>query len=306
MSSGRGIMIKDKVMGIWDNPFFKSSLIFYLFIVFLFEGYEKSLDLVLSGSKFYYYIVNHSFDNFANEFIPFLYLLVLGFVIVPLFIGGPKRITSILKFKELLNNLKLTSLPNKNGFVYTILGFLIVIFIVLIYGFLMASGTRSWSSYNFIYTLSSFINSGIWEEIFFRGYIYMTLSTRLSQRRSVLVTSVLFGLVHMSSLVYYPHYGYYPLFLHYLNQAIYTFFLGIIFNLLLIRTNSLWAPICFHYLFNVVLNLVFKYDYIYNYSLDFFLRILFLGILPLGGFYMFDKFFQSKKNYNGPVIDNFK
>ena len=88
---------------------------------------------------------------------------------------------------------------------------------------------------NMFSVLATVIFAPICEELIFRGAIFNTLHKGFSTVSSVLLTSFLFGLVHLNPV-----------------QSSYAFILGIALNLVCIRFNSLWASICCHMCFNLV------------------------------------------------------
>lgn len=71
------------------------------------------------------------------------------------------------------------------------------------------------------------------EEFVFRGVIYGGYVRSGSKFRAILLSALLFGLMHMN-----------------FNQAIYAFAIGILLALLMEATGSLWAPALCHMIFN--------------------------------------------------------
>lgn len=84
--------------------------------------------------------------------------------------------------------------------------------------------------------VSAVIISPIYEEIFYRGFIYRWLRTRISMRWAVVISSFIFTIAHI------PTYNVMPI----------NFFSGIIFALAYERTNSIWPAIIVHALTNAV------------------------------------------------------
>lgn len=88
----------------------------------------------------------------------------------------------------------------------------------------------------------------VMEEIAFRGIIFKALAGRIGVRWSVLLTSVLFSLMHLTINKVFlsgnaPWWG--------VNQFVFHFFSGLLFNILLIRSRSLLAPISAHIAYNL-------------------------------------------------------
>ncbi|WP_113928835.1 type II CAAX endopeptidase family protein [Bacillus sp. P14.5] len=82
--------------------------------------------------------------------------------------------------------------------------------------------------------VSAAIISPIYEEIFYRGFIYRWLRTRVSFKGAVLLSSLIFTIVHI------PTYNVMPV----------NFFSGIIFAVAYERTGSIWPPVLIHGLTN--------------------------------------------------------
>jgi hypothetical protein len=75
------------------------------------------------------------------------------------------------------------------------------------------------------------------EECIFRGYLIPALKTRYGMRTAVLLSSALFGLVH-------------------LQFAVPTFVVGIIFSAAFLQRRSLWASLIAHFTHNTAVTLV--------------------------------------------------
>ncbi len=91
-------------------------------------------------------------------------------------------------------------------------------------------------------TASIFINTlliGISEELMFRGILFKALRSRCSIRSTVLISSLLFGFVHLLN-------GLSTGFIAAIPQAIFTFCLGVLFIAVRIRTGSLYPVILLH------------------------------------------------------------
>ena len=91
-------------------------------------------------------------------------------------------------------------------------------------------------------TASILINTlliGISEELMFRGILFKALRSRCSIWPTVLVSSLLFGFVHLLN-------GFSTGFVAAIPQAIFTFCLGVVFIAIRIRTGSLYPVIVLH------------------------------------------------------------
>ncbi|MGF9976860.1 CPBP family intramembrane glutamic endopeptidase [Viridibacillus arvi] len=96
----------------------------------------------------------------------------------------------------------------------------------------------------FITVLIAFISaaviSPIYEEIFYRGFLYRWLRTRIGFVGAILLSSIIFTIVHI------PTYNVMPV----------NFFSGIIFALAYERTNSIWPSVIIHGLTNGIMVLL--------------------------------------------------
>ena len=88
--------------------------------------------------------------------------------------------------------------------------------------------------------LSAAVISPIYEEIFYRGFLYRWLRTRLGLVGAILLSSFIFMIAHI------PTYNVMPV----------NFFSGIIFALAYERTNSIWPSIIIHGLTNGIMVLL--------------------------------------------------
>lgn len=88
--------------------------------------------------------------------------------------------------------------------------------------------------------VSAAVISPIYEEIFYRGFLYRWLRVRLGMNGAVLISSFIFTIVHI------PTYNAMPL----------NFFSGIIFALAYEKTNSIWPAILIHGLTNAFMVLL--------------------------------------------------
>lgn len=89
----------------------------------------------------------------------------------------------------------------------------------------------------FIAFISAAIISPIYEEIFYRGFLYRWFRTRTGMIGGVLISSFIFTIVHI------PTYNAMPV----------NFFSGILFALAYERTNSIWPAIFIHGITNGVM-----------------------------------------------------
>ncbi|OCA82537.1 CPBP family intramembrane metalloprotease [Pradoshia sp. D12] len=92
--------------------------------------------------------------------------------------------------------------------------------------------------------ISAAIISPIYEEIFYRGFLYRWLRTRIGFVGAILLSSIIFTIVHI------PTYNVMPV----------NFFSGIIFALAYERTNSIWPAVIIHGLTNGIMVLLTSFS----------------------------------------------
>ncbi|MGF3104631.1 lysostaphin resistance A-like protein [Rossellomorea sp. DUT-2] len=88
--------------------------------------------------------------------------------------------------------------------------------------------------------ISAAIISPIYEEIFYRGFLYRWLRTRMGLTGALLLSSLIFTIIHI------PTYNVMPV----------NFFSGILFALVYERTNSIWPSVMIHGLTNGIMVLL--------------------------------------------------
>jgi uncharacterized protein len=88
--------------------------------------------------------------------------------------------------------------------------------------------------------ISAAIISPIYEEIFYRGFLYRWLRTRIGLTGALLLSSLIFTIIHI------PTYNVMPV----------NFFSGILFALAYERTNSIWPSVLIHGLTNGIMVLL--------------------------------------------------
>jgi len=101
-----------------------------------------------------------------------------------------------------------------------------------------------------ITVLHPFLGTGVFEEVLFRGLILKILlltmgHTKKGIIKACLISSVLFGVVHILNIIVVGEY------LPVIAQVIYAPFVGVCYAALFLRTKTLWVPILLHGLTNV-------------------------------------------------------
>lgn len=92
----------------------------------------------------------------------------------------------------------------------------------------------------FIAFVSAAVVSPIYEEIFYRGFLYRWLRTRIGLIGAILISATIFTIVHI------PTYNVMPV----------NFYSGIIFALAYERTNSVWPAVIIHGITNGIMVLL--------------------------------------------------
>ena len=189
-------------------------------------------------------------------FIIFLYIqAIIALLLLFIVPKGLKLPIKTKLFKEYLNEVKIAKFKPLGRIILMGLG------TSAIYGIIVFIGAITLGTYHFYpeilfgtpnsYILGWFIwifalQPGIWEELTFRGIAIPMLLKRYSQKTAIIISSVIFGIAHSFNIIT----GEAPSYV--LFQVIFTFFLGIVFGYLFIKTNSLIPCIILHYLVDTV------------------------------------------------------
>jgi uncharacterized protein len=115
--------------------------------------------------------------------------------------------------------------------------------VVLILPFLMGVKTSDWKT--FAYLASAYALTGFMEEGLMRGIVMRVLAPT-GTKRQVILSALLFGLIHMANLLYRN-----PFIV--LAQMLGAFVHGIGLGAIRLRTNTIWFPIILHGLHDLAL-----------------------------------------------------
>ena len=121
------------------------------------------------------------------------------------------------------------------------------------------------------------IRPGLWEEVAFRGVILPLLSRKYKQIISILISGLIFGLVHAPNLTFVLLSGLDPLLAVF--QVIYATLIGFSMGYMFIKTKSLLPSIIYHYLIDTV-GLILMSCYIENIFIIGIYLIWFVGVIP--------------------------
>jgi membrane protease YdiL (CAAX protease family) len=92
----------------------------------------------------------------------------------------------------------------------------------------------------------AFLCVGVYEELMFRGYVLQALEERGSKVAAVIVSSLLFAILHFANPGADP------------TGLINTALIGALLAAVYLRTRSLWMPIGFHFAWNFLLGYVYS------------------------------------------------
>lgn len=177
-----------------------------------------------------------------------IFWCLLVFLIVPFCYKLPKKYDS---FGGYLERIHLTTYkPFSRILFYTISCYCIFIIFELI-------GSLIYGQYVFdisrVIPPQSFqlldFNAGIFEEIMFRGIILTLLLTQYSERKSLWVSALFFGVVHYTNLLNEFNIEF---FIYSTAQVVWAVGMGLLWGYLVIKTNSLLPGIILHYLSNAL------------------------------------------------------
>jgi membrane protease YdiL (CAAX protease family) len=116
------------------------------------------------------------------------------------------------------------------------------LYLVVFFGLAVVLGLPPWPVLMFFFINTLFV--GFSEEMMFRGVLFQALRSRVSLWPAIIVTTLLFGSVHILNVFITGKLG------DAVIQAITAAMSGLAFMALLIRTRSLWVPIICHALWD--------------------------------------------------------
>ncbi len=173
-----------------------------------------------------------------------LILAIVIFIIIPLIWYF---LVNKLSFKEILFRIKLRKEGIDMAIFWGIISMIAMFVIMFVIGILLTfygvnlEGSSNITDFEQIFSLPSifFIVAfqPISEEIFFRGFLLDKISSLAGRETAIVVTSLLFGIAHLTYGNIYP--------------AIMTGILGLILAYMVVKTKSLTTAIVAHIFFNV-------------------------------------------------------
>ncbi len=178
-------------------------------------------------------------------FVQFLFVFA-GLIFVPLLWY---KVVNQISLKEMFSRLQLKKegldMALLWGFITVIVAFGITLTIGLVYMYLTKIDPNTLSNIPDLQQLFSIPSlyllvaiQPFCEEFFFRGFLFEKIQKTAGIPLAVIVTSVLFGVSHLSYTYAYA--------------AITAVFLGVLFSLVVLKTKNLYAAIFAHTLINIV------------------------------------------------------
>lgn len=166
------------------------------------------------------------------------FLSISPYILIPSYI-----ITIIILIKKYSIKIRFTNISKAKYFFYTSLGISFSIFLnMLIFKYFSISQTK-YSLNLIINIISSGIIGPVYEEILFREIFYNKLLKFNSPKKSLIITTICFSLIHFSSI-----------------KMLYTLVLGYIFIKIYQKDNSIISPIIIHISANITSIFLFEYN----------------------------------------------
>jgi membrane protease YdiL (CAAX protease family) len=208
--------------------------------------------------------------------LTFALLSLLVFLIVPFIYKLPQDYAS---FSGYLRGIRLPlSRPYARILLFTLISYVTFVLCQLAGSFLYGQYTFDVTRIlppNSYYLLN--INPALFEEIMFRGIIFTILLAVISKRRSLILSAVLFGLVHFTNLLH----GVNPDTLLYTSaQVLWACGMGFFWGYLVQKTDSIIPGIILHYLSNA-LDPLWLFVPTLLLAVDLLYKLVFAKFLPL-------------------------
>lgn len=200
------------------------------------------------------YIIKSSKEIYITYILNYIIIIITGLIykalgyndleflvnnIIPYILLIFYTLTIIYLYKK--NYIKEHKLNKRKYFSLILLGISIAIFLNMII-FLLLPSTNKVAIPVYLSLISSGIIGPIYEEILFRYLLYNRLKKKYSIRKSILITTIIFALIHISPI-----------------KIIYAFILGLILNIAYEKYHNIKAPILIHIASNTTV--IFLYEY---------------------------------------------
>lgn len=229
-----------------DNNLFKTYLIYFITIL-CFVGVR-----ILSSLGIFSGIKNQTVLNFISTgIIQVLILFVIPLVLIILiFKQKPKQMLENYKYKKLSGKSFLYSLAI--GVLASLLNFFVAFAFSTILAIFGYEGMRSLASNSYAYNTLPRLLEGLLlvailpafaEEFLHRGFVLNNLSKSIGYKKAILISSVLFGLMHLN-----------------VNQVFYAIILGVIIGFVAVASDNIWPAVIIHFI-NNFLNVYADFSY---------------------------------------------
>lgn len=200
------------------------------------------------------YIIKSSKEIYITYILNYIIIIIIGLIykalgynnleflvnnIIPYILLIFYTLTIIYLYKK--NYIKEHKLNKRRYFPLILLGLSIATFLNMII-FLLLPSTIKVTIPVYLSLISSGIIGPIYEEILFRYLLYNRLKKKYSIRKSILITTIIFALIHISPI-----------------KIIYAFILGLILNITYEKYHNIKAPILIHIAANTIV--IFLYEY---------------------------------------------
>lgn len=192
----------------------------------IFITYILNYLIIIISGLIYNLLGYNNLEYFVNNILP---IILITFYILTIFYLYKK------------NYIQEKSLSKKEYFPLSILGISLASLLNMII-FKLIPPTITCSLPIIVSVISTGIIGPIYEEILFRFILYNRLKNKYSIKKSILITTIIFALTHLSPI-----------------KIIYAFLLGLTMNILYERHKNILAPILIHIIANTIV--VFLYEY---------------------------------------------
>ncbi len=232
-----------------DHPILSSILVVVVYIAFLIIG--EVIGLVIKVSLLDENVLAYQIIRFAILFLLNGLVLLWFFPKIMHIPAGKTTFNNLLKIIRLDRE---SSKPLSKNIIFAILSLSVFLFGYLIASLLTGEyvfditrllgfpdNEGNLKSFSFIMNLIP----GFFEEVAFRGLILVLLLRKYSEKTSIIISGIMFGISHSINILFY---GYS---LNSLVQVISGILIGIFFAYVVLKSGTLIPTIIIHYLYNV-------------------------------------------------------
>ena len=193
----------------------------------IFITYILNYVIIIISGLIYNLLGYNNVDLFINNILPYIMILFYILTIIYLYLKNYK---------------KENKLPLKQYYPLISLGISISVFLNMLI-FLIIKPITTFSLPLLITIISSGIIGPIYEEVLFRYLLYNRLKNKYSIKKSILITSIIFALIHLKPI-----------------KIIYAFLLGLFINIVYEKNKNILAPILIHIAANTIVIFLSEYN----------------------------------------------